>query len=79
MAYAARMNGDKWRTYCLMSDGEHDEGSLWESAMFAGKCRSSNLTGVIDRNNIQIDGMTENVMPLESLRAKMGIVQLACH
>lgn len=70
MAYAARMDGAKWRTYCFMSDGEHDEGVLWESAMLAGKYRLNNLTGVIDRNNIQIDGMTENVMPLEPLRAK---------
>lgn len=70
MALAARMDGAKWRVYCCMSDGELDEGVVWESAMFAGKERLSNLTAVIDRNNIQIDGMTENVMPLESLRAK---------
>jgi transketolase len=70
MAMAARMDGAPWRTYCLMSDGEHDEGILWESAMLAGKYRLSNLTGVVDRNNIQIDGMTEDVMPLESLRSK---------
>lgn len=70
MAYAARMDGQKWRTYCSMSDGEHDEGVLWESAMFAGKNHLANLTGIIDRNNIQIDGMTEDIMPLESLRAK---------
>jgi transketolase len=70
IAYAARMDGAKWRTYCAMSDGEHDEGILWESAMFAGKYRLSNLTGIVDRNNIQIDGMTEQVMPLESMRAK---------
>jgi transketolase len=69
-AYASRLDGKKYRTYCVMSDGEHDEGVLWESAMFAGKYKLSNLTGIIDRNNIQIDGMTENVMPLESLRAK---------
>lgn len=70
IAYAARMDGKKFRTYCLMSDGEHDEGNLWEGAMFAGKNKLNNLTGVIDRNNIQIDGFTEEVMPLESLRAK---------
>ncbi|MCC6404968.1 MAG: transketolase [Candidatus Yanofskybacteria bacterium] len=70
MALAARMDGAYWRTYCFMSDGEQDEGVLWESAMLAGKERLSNLTGIIDRNNIQIDGMTEQVMPLESLRAK---------
>jgi len=70
MALAARMDGASWRTYCVMSDGEHDEGVLWESAMLAGKYRLHNLTGIVDRNNIQIDGMTEDVMPLESMRAK---------
>lgn len=70
IAYGARMDGKKFRTYCFMSDGEHDAGNLWESAMFAGKNKLSNLTGLIDRNNIQIDGMTEDVMPLENLRAK---------
>lgn len=69
-AYAARIDGKKFRTYCFMSDGEHDSGVLWEAVMFAGKNRLSNLTGLIDRNNIQIDGMTEDVMPLENLRAK---------
>jgi len=70
MAYAARMDGAAWRTYCFMSDGEQDAGVLHESAMFAAKYRLHNLTGIIDRNNIQIDGMTEEIMPLESLRAK---------
>jgi len=70
IAYAARMDGKKFQTYCLMSDGEHDEGVLWESVMFAGKNKLFNLTGIIDRNNIQIDGMTEDIMPLENLRAK---------
>lgn len=70
IAYAARMDGKKFRTYCLMSDGEQQEGSTWESIMFAGKYKLSNLTAVMDRNNIQIDGVTEEIMPLESLRAK---------
>lgn len=70
IAYGARMDSKKFRTYCLMSDGEHQEGVLWESVMFAGKYKLANLTAVIDRNNIQIDGMTENIMPLENLRAK---------
>jgi transketolase len=70
LAMAARLNGAVWRTYCIMSDGEQDEGITWESAMLAGKYHLRNLTGIIDRNNIQIDGMTEDVMPLESLRAK---------
>ncbi len=70
IAYGARMDGKKFRVYCLMSDGEHDAGNTWEAAMFAGANKLSNLTGVIDRNNIQINGMTEQVMPLENLRAK---------
>ena len=70
IAYGARMDGKKFRVYCLMSDGEQDAGNIWESAMFIGKNRLSNLTAVIDRNNIQINGMTESVMPLEPLRAK---------
>jgi len=69
-AYAARMDHRQFRVYVAMSDGEHQEGNLWEAAMFAGKNRLSNLTAIIDRNNIQIDGMTENVMPLEPLRDK---------
>ncbi len=70
IAYAARMDNKKFRTYCFMGDGEQDCGIIWESAMFAGKNKLSNLTGIIDRNNIQIDGMTEDIMPLENLRAK---------
>ncbi len=70
IAYGARMDGKKFHVYCLMSDGEQDAGNTWESAMFAGANKLSNLTAVIDRNNIQINGMTEDVMPLESLRAK---------
>lgn len=56
--------------YCVMSDGELNEGNTWEAAMFAGKYRLSQLIGIIDRNNIQISGSTEEVMPLESLRGK---------
>jgi len=70
IAYAARMDGKKFRTYCLMSDGEQDAGNIWEGAMFAGNNKLSNLTAVIDRNNIQINGMTENVMPIEPLADK---------
>ena len=60
----------KHRVYCITSDGEHEEGNTWEAIMFAGKYRLNNLTVVVDRNNIQIDGMTENIMPLEPLRQK---------
>ena len=70
MALAARMDKKKYRVYCLMSDGEHDTGNLWEAVLFSGKNRLSNITAIIDRNNIQIDGFTEDVMPLEPLRDK---------
>ena len=69
-AYAARMDNKKFQVYCAMSDGEHDEGNIWEAAMFVGKHRLTNLTGIIDRNNIQIDGNTEDIMPLEPFREK---------
>src|SRR3989338_5335335 len=70
MALAAKMDGKKYQVYALTSDGEHDEGQTWEAIMFAGKNKLDNLTGIMDRNNIQIDGFTEDVMPLEPLRAK---------
>ena len=70
MALAARMDGKKWQTYCLTSDGEHEEGNTWEGIQFAGKNRLSNLTVVVDRNNIQIDGFTEKIMPLEPFKMK---------
>lgn len=56
--------------YTIMGDGELNEGNIWEAAMFAGKYKLSQLVGFIDRNNIQIDGTTEEVMPLEDLRRK---------
>ena len=69
-AYAARMDGKKFRVFCAMSDGEQEEGNTWEAAMFVGKNKLSNLTAIMDRNNIQIDGITEDIMPLEPLRDK---------
>lgn len=71
MSMAMRMDKQTHRwVYVVMGDGELDEGNIWEAAMFAGKYKLSNMIGIIDRNNIQIDGPTENVMPLEDLRAK---------
>jgi transketolase len=69
-AYAARMDGKKFRVFCVCSDGEHEEGNHWEAVMFAGKNNLSNLTVIVDRNNIQIDGFTEDIMPLEPLIEK---------
>ncbi|PIR88553.1 MAG: transketolase [Candidatus Harrisonbacteria bacterium CG10_big_fil_rev_8_21_14_0_10_44_23] len=70
IAVAAKLNQKRYRVYCLASDGEHNEGNWWEAVMLAAKMRINNLTVVVDRNNIQIDGYTEDVMPLESLRDK---------
>lgn len=71
MALALRMDANtKRHVVCVMGDGELDEGNVWEAAMFVGKEQLSNLTVVIDRNNIQIDGPTEQVMPLENLGDK---------
>jgi transketolase len=73
MALADRL--DKGRTsnkffYCFLGDGELDEGQNWEAVMLAGREKLHNVIAVVDRNNIQIDGYTEDIMPLESLRAK---------
>jgi len=70
MAIVSKRERKKWRVYALMSDGELDEGQCWEAVMLAAKHRLGNLTAVIDRNNIQIDGHTEEVMPLEPLADK---------
>lgn len=59
----------RW-VYFVTGDGELNEGNIWEAAMFAGKYKLGNLVGFIDRNNIQIDGSTEDVMPLEDLKGK---------
>lgn len=71
MALAMRMNKDSHRwVYVVMGDGELNEGNVWEAAMLAPKYNLHNIIGIIDRNNIQIDGLTEDVMPLEDLKAK---------
>lgn len=59
----------RW-VYAITGDGELNEGNIWEAAMFAGKYKLSQLIVFVDRNNIQIDGPTEEVMPLEDLRGK---------
>lgn len=71
IALAMRMDNQMHRwVYCVMGDGELDEGNIWEAAMLGGKYQLSNVIGIIDRNNIQIDGPTESVLPLEDLRGK---------
>mgnify|MGYP001566715398 CR=1 FL=1 len=73
MALAMRMDLQTHRwVYVVMGDGELDEGNVWEAAMLAAKYKLNNIIGIIDRNNIQIDGPTEVVMPLEDLKDKWG-------
>ncbi len=73
MALADRIDngrGSNKNFYCFMGDGELNEGQVWEAFMQGGKEKIQNLTVIIDRNNIQIDGFTEDIMPLEPLKDK---------
>ena len=71
IAIAAKMDDLDYRIYCMTGDGELNEGQIWESAMFAPNKKLNNITWIIDRNNIQSDGKTEDVMPLENLKDKL--------
>lgn len=71
VALAAKMDNLNYRVYCLTGDGELNEGQIWEAAMLAPNKKLNNLTWIIDRNNIQSDGNTEDIMPLESLKDKL--------
>ena len=70
VALTGKLDKEKWYVYALTSDGEHEAGLHWEAMLFAGKNKLDNLICVVDRNNIQIDGNTEDIMPLEPLRDK---------
>ncbi|HBV01898.1 MAG TPA: transketolase [Candidatus Komeilibacteria bacterium] len=70
MALAAKLNKKSYRVYCLMGDGEINEGQCWEAYLLAAKYKLNNLTVILDRNNIQIDGRSDEVMPLNPLAAK---------
>ena len=70
MAYALKLDKKKSLVWCLTSDGEHEEGNTWEAVLFAAKHKLNNLVAILDRNYIQIDGNTEDIMPLDSLAAK---------
>ena len=71
IALAGKMDNRKFHVYCGMSDGEFEEGQSWEAFMFAAKNNLNNLIAVIDRNYIQIDGNTEDIMPLDPLDKKL--------
>jgi len=72
MSLAMHMDETQYKRwiYIVMGDGEQDEGNVWEAAMLAAKYKLHNIIAITDRNNIQIDGPTESVMPLEDFRAK---------
>lgn len=70
LAYAFKLDEKEQHVFCMTSDGEHEAGLHWEAMLFAGKNRLDNLICIVDRNNIQIDGDTEDIMPLEPLADK---------
>ena len=69
-ALAKRMDKDDKRVYCLMGDGEQEEGQIWEAVMFAGHHKVDNLIAIVDRNNQQIDGSLTEVLDMGDLRIK---------
>jgi len=70
MALASRLDGGKYRVYAMIGDGESESGQIWEAGMAAAHFKLDNLTVFLDRNNLQIDGCTENIMCLEPLARK---------
>jgi transketolase len=70
MALAGKLDKKKHTVYCVTSDGEHDEGSTWEAVNAAAKYKLGNLINIIDRNNIQISGHTQEVWPLKNLKER---------
>lgn len=67
MAIGARLQGKSWHTYCICGDGEQCEGTIWEGAMSGNQFKVTNLTVLLDRNMLMIDGATEDIMALEPL------------
>jgi len=70
MALAGKLDGKKYRVYVLLGDGECNEGQVWEAAMFSSHYKLDNLTAIVDRNGLQIDGPTEKVMSIEPIADK---------
>lgn len=71
-ALRAKLDGKDYKVYCITGDGEWDEGSMWESAMEAAHYKLDNLIVIVDRNFLQIDGSTEDVMKLQPLEKRLG-------
>lgn len=70
LALGARVQDKKWLTYCILGDGECNEGTIWEAAMAASHFKVTNLITFVDRNKLMIDGRTEEVMGLEPFADK---------
>jgi transketolase len=70
LALGARIKGQSWRTYCILGDGECNEGSIWEAAMAAAHYKTTNMITIVDRNKFMVDGPTEKVMGLEPFADK---------
>ncbi len=71
-ALAAKLDHNPKRIYAILGDGEMEEGNIWESMLAASKYHLDNLTAIVDRNMIQLDGFTENIMPLGDISEKAG-------
>ncbi len=70
MALAGKMDGEGYRVFVLLGDGETQEGQVWEAAMAAAHYRLDNITAILDRNGLQLDGPTERIMSIEPIAAK---------
>jgi transketolase len=70
MALSARLDGKKWRVFVLMGDGEMNEGMVWEAAQAASHYKLGNITAIIDRNKLSLDGPTEEIMSIEPLQKR---------
>ena len=70
LAIGAKLQNKNWYTYCILGDGECNEGSIWEAAMTASHYKTNNLITLVDRNHLMIDGKTEDIMGIEPLKDK---------
>jgi transketolase len=70
IALAGKLNGKSYKTFCIMGDGEQQEGQIWEAAMEAGHYKLDNLIGIVDKNRLQIDGLVSEVMNIDPLEEK---------
>jgi transketolase len=70
VALAGKLNGKSYKTFCIMGDGEQQEGQIWEAAMEAGHYKLDNLIGIVDKNRLQIDGWVSEVMNIDPLEEK---------